>query len=398
MAPGRVLPFLAGAMVLSMSTWFSASAVIPQLRAEWSLGSGESAWLTIAVQLGFVTGALAAAISNLPDRFNARKVFFVSSLAAATTNLLIVVSGGAAVALPLRFATGFFVAGIYPPALKVMSSHFRRGRGVALGLMIGGLTLGSAMPHLVNGLGGLEWREVIVVTSVLTVIGGLITLLFVPDGPYPFPRAVFQPRYAFRALRDPATRLVNLGYFGHMWELYAMWSWFAVFLSDSLRAAGVDDPRLAPLGTFLVIGSGAVGCYAGGVLGDRWGRTRTTALAMAVSGTCALLAGSLFGAAPVAVLALGVVWGIAVVADSAQFSTMATELADQAYVGTAVTMQLAIGFLLTVATIWLIPLARDAVGWRWAFALLFPGPALGVVAMLRLRARPEAARIANGLG
>ncbi len=384
--------------MLSMSTWFSASAVLAQLRVQWTLGSGEAALLTIAVQLGFVTGALVSAITNLPDRVDPRRVFFGSCLGAAAANALVAASDGPATALPLRFLTGFFVAGIYPPSLKIMASHFQRGRGVALGLMIGGLTLGSATPHLVNGLGGLDWRLVIAVTSALTVVGGAIVLLFVPDGPYPFPRGSFEPRYMFRAFRDPAVRLANLGYFGHMWELYAMWSWFGVFFAESLRVAGVIDARLAAIGTFAVVGAGAIGCYAGGVLGDRWGRTRTTALAMAVSGSCAALAGVAFGRAPALVLALGVVWGIAVVADSAQFSTMVTELADQAYVGTALTLQLAIGFLLTVATIWIIPLARDAFGWQWAFLLLAPGPALGVLAMLRLRGRPEASRIAGGRG
>ncbi len=393
----RALLLLAIAMVLAMSTWFSASAVLPQLRALWSLSSGASAWLTIAVQLGFVTGALLSAITNLPDRVNARTVVFASSLGAAAANALVTLSGGMETALPLRFLTGFCVAGIYPPAMKVMATHFQRGRGVALGTMIGGLTLGSAMPYLVNGLGGLDWRAVVLATSVMTVIGGLVALVLVPDGPFAFPPARFEPRFLVRGLRDPAVRLANLGYFGHMWELYAMWSWFGVFLAESLRASG-DDARLAPLGTFAVIGAGAVGCYAGGVLGDRWGRTRTTALAMAVSGTCAILAGLAFGASPFLVLAIGLLWGVAVVADSAQFSTMVTELADQAYVGTALTVQTALGFLLTVATIWIVPLVRDALGWQWAFALLAPGPALGVVAMLRLRVRPEAARIAGGRG
>lgn len=394
----RTLLVLAGAMVLSMSTWFSASAVLPQLSALWSLSTGASAWLTIAVQLGFVSGALAAAMTNLPDRYSARAVFFVSSLAAAAANAGVALADGPGSAVVLRFATGFFVAGIYPTALKVMATHFRRGRGVALGMMIGGLTLGSATPHLVNGLGGLDWRAVILVTSLLTAAGGVAVLLFVSDGPYPFPKATFEPRFVIRSFRDPAVRLVNIGYFGHMWELYAMWSWFGAYFADSLRASGVGDARLGALGTFAVVGAGAIGCYAGGVLGDRWGRTRTTALAMAVSGTCAALAAPVFGAAPALVLALGLVWGISVVADSAQFSTMITEVADQSYVGTALTAQMAFGFLLTVATIWVIPLARDVVGWQWAFLILVPGPALGVLAMLRLRARPEAARIAHGLG
>jgi len=394
----HTLLLLASAMVLSMSTWFSASAVLPQLRELWSLSTGASAWMTIAVQLGFVVCALAAAVTNLPDRYSARAVFFYSSLAAAAANAGVALADGPAAALPLRFATGFFVAGIYPPALKVMATHFQRGRGVALGLMIGGLTLGSATPHLVNGLGGLDWRAVIVVTSLLTVAGGFIVLLFVADGPYPFPKSAFEPRFVIRSFRDPAVRLVNLGYFGHMWELYAMWSWFGAYFADSLRVAGAGDARLGPLGTFAVVGAGAIGCYAGGVLGDRWGRTRTTALAMGVSGTCAALTAPAFGAAPAVVLALGIVWGVSVVADSAQFSTMITEVADQSYVGTALTAQMAFGFLLTVATIWIIPFARDAVGWQWAFLVLVPGPALGALAMLRLRARPEAARIAHGLG
>jgi MFS family permease len=389
---------LALVMVLSMSTWFSASAVLPQLRAEWGLSTAESAWLTIAVQLGFVTGAVASAVTNLPDRYNARHVVFISSLAAAAANLAVAVVSGTAAALPLRFATGFFAAGVYPPAMKVVASHFQRGRGVAIGLMIGGISLATATPHLVNGLGGLDWRAVIVATSAFSLVGGVLVLLLVRDGPFPFPRARFEPRFVFRAFRDPAIRLVNVGYFGHMWELYAMWSWFGLYLAASLAAAGAGDERAAAFGTFVAVGAGALGCYVGGVLGDRWGRTRTTALALALSGACCALSAVFFGAAPLLVIAFGIVWGIAVIADSGQFSTMTTELADQAYVGTALTIQTAAGFLLTVATIWIVPLARDAVGWQWAFLVLAPGPALGVLAMLRLRDRPEAARIAGGRG
>ena len=386
-------------MVLSMTTWFSAAAVLPQLNSLWSLSSGGAALLTIAVQLGFVAGALGSALTNLSDRYPARAVFFASSLGAAAANALVAASPTAEVAIPLRFLTGCFVAGIYPPALKIMATHYRQGRGVALGVMIGGLTIGSAMPHLVNGLGGVDWRAVVLASSVMTTAGGLIGLALVGDGPYPFPRGTFEPRYVLRALRDPAVRLANLGYFGHMWELYAMWSWFGAYLADSLRVSGgAETSSLASLGTFVVIGVGAVGCYAGGVLGDRWGRTRTTALAMVVSGSCCVLAGPVFGQDPRLVIAFGIVWGIAVVADSAQFSTMVTELVDASYVGTALTIQMAIGFLITVGTIWLVPFARDAFGWHWTFLLLAPGPALGVIAMVQLRARPEAARIASGLG
>jgi MFS family permease len=391
---------LAAVLILSMTTWFSASAVLPALRSRWSLSGGEAAWLTIAVQLGFVGGALVSAVTNLPDQLPARRVLFFASLGAAVVNGLVVLAPGANVAIPLRFLTGFCIAGVYPPALKVMATWFRSGRGLALGILVGALTIGSATPHLINGLGGLAWQLVIMSSSALTLAGGAIALFLVKDGPFPFPRGSFEPRYIFTAFANPAVRLANLGYFGHMWELYAMWSWFVIFLTDSLIASGQSTSvrMAASLGTFLVIGAGAVGCYLGGLLGDRWGRTRTTAAAMAISGSCSVLIGTTYGGPLLAILVVGVVWGIAVVADSAQFSTMVTELADQAYVGTALTVQLAVGFSLTVVTIWIVPVLRDLVTWHWAFAFLAPGPALGVLAMLRLLNRPESARIAQGRG
>ena len=397
MSSRSALATLALAMVLAMTTWFSASAVLPELRSRWSLSPGDAAWLTIAVQLGFVVGALMSAATNLSDQLRPQLVVFVAAIGAAAANAFVSTADGATIAIPLRFATGFFAAGIYPPMLKIMSTHFRENRGLALGVMVGALTVGSALPHLVNGLGGLPWQSVVLVSSALTLVGGAIALV-VPSGRFPFARGAFQPRYALRAFRDPAVRLANLGYFGHMWELYAMWSWFAAFLGASLAASGTANATaLASLGTFAVIAAGAIGCVAGGILGDSWGRTRTTALAMTVSATCAAIIGAAF-AAPVLVIVVGLVWGVAVVADSAQFSTVVTELADQAYVGTALTVQLAVGFALTAATIWLVPITRDAIGWPATFLLLVPGPALGVVAMLRLRGRPEARRIAGGRG
>lgn len=374
----RTLGLLAAALVLSMSTWFSASAVLPQLREEWGLGDTAAAWLTIAVQLGFVGGAVVSSVVNLSDVHSARLVIVAGSLGAAAANLGLVAASGAASAIPLRFLTGFFLAGVYPPALKLMSTWFRRGRGTALGILVGALTVGSAAPHLVNGLGGLDWRVVVTVTTALTAAGGLLVLVAVHEGPFPFPRAVFDPRQVGLVFRNRGVRLASLGYFGHMWELYAMWAWFLVFARDDLFA----DPADAAVLTFAVIGVGGIGCLAGGIAGDRIGRPETTATCMVVSGLCALSIGFVpHGLA----LAIAFVWGFAVVADSAQFSTLVTEHADQAYVGTALTLQLAVGFTLTVATIWLVPYLEDAAGWGWAFAFLAAGPALGVAAMLRLR-------------
>ena len=382
LAPGRTraLALLAASLVLAMTTWFSASAVVPQLRADWGLGDSAAAWLTIAVQLGFVAGALVSSVLNVADVIAPRLVILTGAAGAAGANALLAVVSSAGPAIPLRFLTGFFLAGVYPPALKLMATWFLRGRGTALGILVGALALGAATPHLVNALGGLDWRTVVLATSALTLAGGLLALA-VRDGPYPFPQATFDPHQARRVFSNRGVRLASLGYFGHMWELYAMWAWFVVFYSTS-----VEPGAAAAYATFAVIAAGALGCWAGGVLGDRIGRPETTALAMAVSGTCALAIGLLLDAPAWVVLAVGLVWGFTVVADSAQFSTLVTEHADQAYVGTALTMQLAVGFTLTVATIWLMPVFADAVGWRWAFAFLAPGPALGVLAMLRLRA------------
>jgi MFS family permease len=381
-----------------MSPWFSASAVLPQLRGLWDVSDTAAAWLTIAVQLGFVCGALVSAVLNLSDVISPKHVILGGSVGAASANALLVVADGAAVGIPLRFATGFFLAGVYPPAFKLMSTWFQKGRGTALGILGGGLILGNAMPHLFNGLGGLDWRVVIYATSALTLAGGLIAELAVKEGPFPFPRATFDPSQARRVFANRGVRLASFGYFGHMWELFAMYAWFLVFFSDQLLADGARVGSIAAYATFAVIAIGSLGCWVGGILGDHWGRTKTTAMMMAVSGSCSILIGLLFGSATWLVLLVAVIWGFAVVADSPQFSTMVTELADQSYVGTALTLQLAVGFSVTVATIWLIPLLEDFLSWRWAFAFLAPGPLLGVVAMLRLKSLPEAARIAGGRG
>jgi len=366
-----------------MSTWLSASAVIPQLRDEWGLSAAMGAWLTIAVQLGFVAGALVSSFFNLSDIASPRLIILGGALGAAGANALLLMVESAAGAVPLRALTGFFLAGVYPPALKLMATWFQKGRGLALGVLVGALTIGTAMPHLVTGLGGLDWRVTVAATSLLTIAGGAVGWS-VREGPWPFPRAVFDPRQVGKAFSNRGVRLVSLGYFGHMWELYAMWVWFAVFFSQAVAPDG-EPNRATAYATFAVIGIGGLGCVAGGVLGDRWGRARTASVMMMISGACAILIGLLFDAPAPLVLVVGLVWGFTVVADSAQFSTLVTELADQAYVGTALTLQLALGFTLTVATIWLIPVLVEAVSWRWAFAWLAPGPALGLLAMRRVQ-------------
>lgn len=384
--PRGTLAVLTATLLLLKSTWFSATAVIPQVRVEWQLSADAAAWVTIAVQWGFVTGALLSAVFTVADAIAPTRLIFLCSLGAAGANLLLLATSGAGLGVTARFATGFFIAGVYPPALKLVSTWYRHGRGAALGLLVGALSVSSGVPHLVNGLGGLDWRLVIVATSVLTVVGGLITLVAVAEGPFPFPAAVFDPRQVKAVLRDRCTRLAVVGYVCHMWELYAMWAWFLVFFTAALHARGVDDPVLAAYVTFAVFVAGGLANYSCGALGDRIGRERTAIAMMAVSGTCAATIGLLVTAPLWLLVLVGLVWGYSVVGDSTQFSTLVTELADQSYVGTALTVQMALGFLLTGATIWLVPAVEQVAGWHWALAVLAVGPLCGIVAMRRLLA------------
>jgi len=393
---GRALALVAAGEFLGMSLWFSASAVAPALKAEWRLDDAATAWLTLAVQLGFVAGTLASALGNLPDVLPTRRLFAVSAwLGAAANAALALFARGPAAAVALRFLTGFFLAGVYPPGMKIMATWFRRGRGMALGVLVGALTLGKAAPYLVNAVGSANWRWNVLAASALAAAGGAIVLFFVGEGPHATAAARFDASQIVKVFRNRGVRLADFGYFGHMWELYAMWTWVPAFLRASFAVRGVA-PKLAEAASFLVIGCGAAGCAAAGLLADRLGRTAVTSWAMALSGTCCVAVGLLFGGPPAALLAVCAVWGAAVVADSAQFSACVTELADPPYMGTALTVQTCVGFLLTMASIELVPVAVSAVGWRWAFAVLAPGPALGVVAMLRLRGLPEAAQIAHG--
>ena len=379
-----------------MSLWFSVSAVVPALRAEWRLGEAAAGWLTVAVQLGFVFGTLLSAILNLADIVRARHLVAITAFLGALTNASFALfAHDAAMAILLRFLTGVFLAGVYPPGMKVMASWFRRSRGLALGVLVGALTLGKASPYLINAIGSSNWRYNVLVVSTLAAAGGLIVLLFVSDGPYGLPRARFDWRQVLKIFRNRPVLLANFGYFGHMWELYAMWTWIPVMLRSSM-ALSHKDGVWAEVGSFLVIGSGAAGCVLAGLIADRVGRTMVTSWAMIISGSCCLIVGFLYGGDPILLLVVSAIWGASVVADSAQFSSCITEVGDPQYIGTTLTLQMCIGFLLTSVSIELIPRMVNLVTWRYAFAILAVGPALGVVSMLRLRQLPEAVKIANG--
>jgi MFS family permease len=340
----------------------------------------------MAVQAGFVAGTLLSALANLADVFNSRTLMFAGALAGAMANAAVLLAPGAMSVIALRFLTGASLAFVYPPAMKIAAGWFRDGRGFALGILIGALTLGKAFPHLLSTLFGAEWRAPMLLASGLAIVGGALVFATVRDGPYVAATAPFDPHAIRRVLSIRGARLAMLGYLGHMWELYAMWTWVVVFAWASLADAGVANVAAAgSFAAFLAIGSGAAGCVLAGYIADRAGKARVAMWAMIGSAACAALTVVVYGGPPLLLYALIMVWGFTVVADSAQFSALISEAAPRDHVGTALTLQTCAGFLLTMVTIELLPRVAEYISWRWASLLLVPGPLLGAWAMHRLR-------------
>ena len=390
-APGRwrALAVLSVGQLLGLCTWFAGNAVAPRLGEAWGLSSAEVGGLTSAVQLGFVAGTAVAAVVGLADVVGGRWLVAASALGAAAANAALVVAPGYAAAVASRFLTGVFLAGVYPPAMKMAATWFRSGRGLAIGILIGALTMGKGLPYLFDVFTG-RWRAVVLAVSAGSALAGLLVAAAYRDGPFAFPRRPFSWSLAGTVVAHRETRLAIGGYLGHMWELYAMWTWLPAFLAASAVARGAsaaDAASVASTGAFAALAIGAAGCVWGGWQADRIGRERLVTIAMAASGACALVIGAAFGASPAVLVPIALAWGFFVIADSAQFSALVTEVAPPHAVGTALTLQTSVGFLLTIASIQLVPAIAGAAGWRWAFPVLAVGPALGIAAIARLRRR-----------
>jgi MFS family permease len=369
---------------MGMSVWFAGSAVAPTLKVQLGLSGGQTGWLTSAVQLGFVAGTLLAAVLNLSDIIPARWYFAGCAAGAAAANAALLLAGTFSMAVATRVLTGMALAGVYPPAMKMAATWFRAERGLAIGSVVAALTAGKATPYLLEGA-HFALHPTVLAPSVAALLAAALVAASYRDGPHAFPARPFSWGLVGTVSREPALRHITGGYLGHMWELYAFWAWIPSFLAASFAARGASVSRV-DVWAFGCVAIGAIGCIWGGLAADRVGRVRVVRRALVVSGACAVASGFVFGGPRWLVLAVCLVWGIAVIADSAQFSALMTEHAPSHAVGTALTLQTSLGFLLTVASIQLVPWAGATFGWRWAMVALALGPLAGIAAVRRVTA------------
>jgi MFS family permease len=392
-----ILSIVSISLLFCLTVWFSANAITPQLINLWNLNQNDLALLSIILIIGFVLGGLSYSIFNLPDLIRTPIFFSSNALLAALGNFLAAISPNFLFFISFRFVTGFFLAGVYPTSMKLISSWFKRNRGLAIGILLGALTAGSGLPYLFNLTGLPNWRVLLSISSLLALVGSLLIFIFIREGPHVAKGAKFKFSNIKALFSKKSVRYANYSYFGHMWELYAFWVWIPKFLQEvhSRTNPGVDINLYFSLGTFLVFISGALGNVIGGKIADKIGRTKFNILMSAFSGTSSLIIG-FFLENYVLALVIAVIWGLTVVPDSPQYSAMISELSDPVYIGTALAIQTAIGFAISNATIWLLPIIVDLIGWTFGFSFLVLGPIFGIISLLKLRKESDSVKIALG--
>ena len=375
--PRRILPVIVVAQFAGASLWFAGNAAMPDLQRRLNLPAEALGSITTAVQLGFIFGTLVFAFLAIADRYSPRRVFLASALLGAAFNAAAYFANATLESLlMLRFLTGFFLAGIYPVGMKIASGWFDRDLGRALGFLVGALVLGTAMPHLIGHK--LQWGGVLLSVSAIATCGGILMYWLVPDGPYLRTGAPFDPSAFVRVFRSPTFRASSFGYFGHMWELYALWTFVPVYLAA--RAGSVTASAASvSMWCFFIIGAGGIGCVVGGLLSHRYGSAKVAFYQLGASGLCCLMSPLAFWLPQAALLGFFIFWGIVVVGDSPQFSALNARYAPHHLVGSALTIVNCIGFAITIGSIQLLAYMMRVVDIQFLFLLLIPGPILGLL-------------------
>ncbi len=392
-----ILIIISVSLLLSLTVWFSANAIVSQLESLWTLTETDLALFSMILIFGFVLGGIISAIFNLSDIVDSTNFYSLYGILAGISNLTAIFAPNFAWFLFLRFMTGFFLAGVYPTAMKLMASWFKESRGLALGILLGALTVGSGFPYVFNLTGFPDWKILMTISSVFAFFGALLVFFLIQEGPHISRGARFKISNIKRMWSKKSVRLANLAYFGHMWELYAFWVWIPIFLKESFLLVNPSrDPTIFfSLSTFLVFLMGAIGNIFGGRIADKIGRTGFNIIMLGMSGLSSIVIG-FFYQNPIGSLVISLIWGLTVVPDSPQFSVMITELGDPAYLGTTLTMQTTIGFGISIISIRLLPIFVNLVGWSLGFTLLIIGPLIGIISLFILRKEPDSIKIANG--
>jgi len=380
----RILPAIVIAQFFCTSLWFAGNAIIADLMKQLHIDAAYLAYLSSAVQSGFITGTLIFAILSIADRFSPSKVFFACAIIAGVINLCVCAPNISVAGLLLcRFFTGFFLAGIYPVGMKIAADHYEHGLGKSLGFLVGALVLGTAFPHFLKSMmTGLAWHYVIWSTSLLSVSGGVAMLLLVPDGPYR--KAGQKPKLNsfLQSFKHLQFRVAALGYFGHMWELYAFWVFVPVILSaynNRYPAAHLNVPFLS----FLIIVAGSFACVFSGLISQRFGAKKVATAALAISCLCCLISPLLlFNGSPQLLLIFLFIWSVAVIADSPLFSTLVAQNAPPATKGTSLTIVNCAGFGITIISIQLVNALRTNANAQYIYMMLAVGPMLGLIALV----------------